>query len=646
MPQSVVDLRETGKSVPEEVAPPSDLSGSTLHPWYESESSISDAAIFRRFLYFVQEEREGILRSGGSIPPSDCSADSYDEESEDEQQRLSEAAEVETMAVTTENQALSPSVRREHSTSSPSQPETGPISLHSSHSSLDSPFSASRIRLRTDERGQKAQSASRSTSPLHISDESDGEGLHHPFAIAMTGSNASRPSLNLPSLSPELTLSNDVVENDKVKPVVAEVKRQVRVVDPFPKKEGPRSPTINLTGKCSFSPISISDTDEPVRPSKRARALSLPQLEEERIKRSCSNQDVYNLPLSPEANQNKEATFSTATTAVNSTASTTLVNSSIASPNLSLLTNYERTVQIIYNGNDRPVTFICHESRLLEISGFVQVYRRRNDRDMLRLCPQNEVPTIKLQSLQVFMHWLYTNRFTEPGERRHSFSILLELYFLACAWSITVLKNVAIDHLIDKISAFSVPSHCTKRIYKYTAVGDQLRKLWVDVYVWEVEQNAFELELESGRLDATFLKDLTLAQMQRLRITQQRFDLGIPPYEMSKSVYHKRNEVTGVCCRRTQYEGEGSQHRGDNKQKQETAKLKHTLEKVQSKLEAYKRQERENTKLKRSLRRAHSKLRKAEVLLMSHMSVDHFKLFKTTNFDNPEIDNPGIMRTE
>ncbi len=298
--------------------------------------------------------------------------------------------------------------------------------------------------------------------------------------------------------------------------------------------------------------------------------------------------------------------------------------------------------------DDKTKIFICHEYKLLQISSFVQAYRNTHRDQMLKLKPQSQVSGIKPQTIHLFLHWLYSNQFTEPGEESCGFSELLELYCFGQVYGITVLKNTVIDRLIEKCSVFCIPARCTRRIYKYTEPGDQLRKLWVDIYVWEVTEERFKDELRSGKLDPTFLRDLALAQMYKIRsIQKQSGGPGgfSPPYEKSKEAYHKPDAKTGVCCSRRQYEGEECHHdRGFHEQ--EAAKLRTMLEKVRVKLDSLKRKESQNSSLRRNLHKMQLKLSKAEMMVKTHVSIDHSKLLKVGAWDNPEVNHPEVMRRQ
>ena len=261
---------------------------------------------------------------------------------------------------------------------------------------------------------------------------------------------------------------------------------------------------------------------------------------------------------------------------------------------------------------------------------------------MIRLRPQEKVAGIKPNVIQLFLHWLYTNRFSESTKKAPSFGQLLELYFLGHAYKIAVLKNVVISQLIKKCGEYWIPKGCTRKIYRFTELGDQLRKLWVDVYVWEIPGDRFEIELESGKLDPIFLRDLARAQTYRIRDMQEKHDHGVPPYHRHKSAYHKRDPSTGLCCSRPPNSDEKYNHLGFFQH--ENAALRNVTKRLELKLKALQRKESENTILKRNLAKLQQKLRKTETKLMRHVAIDHSKLFQKRTFDNPEIENPDVMR--
>lgn len=226
---------------------------------------------------------------------------------------------------------------------------------------------------------------------------------------------------------------------------------------------------------------------------------------------------------------------------------------------------YERIMHIVlYMGNE-PVNFTFHEHLLLRMSGLLRGTRSagRHPGSSLDnpfvLEPQEYLSHIKPRIIHLLVHWLYYNKFTDS--EHINFNELLSLYFLGNYYAITVVKNVVIDHLIDKSLQFHIPTKCTKRVYRSTSDGDQLRELWADFYVWgEINETQFQDELDGGRVDPQFLQDLAVRQMSRLNRVQGT-EPDIPPYERDSALYHRR--VEGQCCCRAQFEGSQYSHRGD-----------------------------------------------------------------------------------
>lgn len=167
-----------------------------------------------------------------------------------------------------------------------------------------------------------------------------------------------------------------------------------------------------------------------------------------------------------------------------------------------------------------------------------------------------EPPTYRL-----FLHWLYHNKFAGPGdEDKIGYPQLIELYFLAVPWGITILQNVVIDSLISKmiLEEKPIPSGWCKKIYQATSPGDQLRRLWVDFYAWDMDKDSFNNE-KMKDLDPRFLRDLAVAQMELFR-AGDRCNMS-RPYETKPVTYHRADPVTGQCCCRVQFEGTKYAHR-------------------------------------------------------------------------------------
>jgi len=266
---------------------------------------------------------------------------------------------------------------------------------------------------------------------------------------------------------------------------------------------------------------------------------------------------------------------------------------------------------------------------------------------MITLYPEEKIPHIEPKTIELFVHWLYFNRFTNIGERECGFCQLLELYYLGEAYAMTVLKNVVIDHLIAKFAQYNIPMGCTNRMYNFTTSDDQLRRLWVDFYVWEVPENRFLAEMKSGKLHRLFVQDLALAQMDKIRamqavLAQEKPLPMIAPYFKASSAYHMRDAISNACCRRDKYEGDGYFHRMDEHSKRvkferENASLRATVEKFRMRLE---RIDIENLDFKRQLRKLQEKIEllvcNAGSKVRDHDFIDHCKLLRSYNFDHPD----------
>lgn len=135
------------------------------------------------------------------------------------------------------------------------------------------------------------------------------------------------------------------------------------------------------------------------------------------------------------------------------------------------------------------------------------------------------------QTYQYFIRWLYHNDFTKPGDEACiDYPELLELYFLARYLEIGHLKNVVVDSLISKsvLNKQPIPGGWSQRIYRAISLDDQLRRLWVDFYVWLVDKD--DLKELVDDLHPLFLKELAVALMTR-SLGSNEFTKMRPPYE-------------------------------------------------------------------------------------------------------------------
>ncbi len=122
------------------------------------------------------------------------------------------------------------------------------------------------------------------------------------------------------------------------------------------------------------------------------------------------------------------------------------------------------------------------------------------------------------------------------------FSHLLDLYIFADTYDIIVFKNVIIDYLIEEASHHNVPLGWLKKIYRHTKSGDQLWRLWVDFYIWRVDDEHLDIGQREDLLESTFLKDLVRAQARQLR---EKKVSETAPFDEDLTAYHVRDEATG-----------------------------------------------------------------------------------------------------
>ena len=93
-----------------------------------------------------------------------------------------------------------------------------------------------------------------------------------------------------------------------------------------------------------------------------------------------------------------------------------------------------------------------------------------------------------------------------------------------------------------------------------TKSGDQLRRLWIDSHDWRVDDTQIDLEQRYDLLDFTLLKDLVTAQVRQLR---EKKVSETALLDEDSTAYHVRDEATGQCCCRPQFQGDSYEHRGE-----------------------------------------------------------------------------------
>lgn len=345
--------------VAHDISPSSDLSGSTLNESIDSEQAGVQAILLQE----AEEADLDVDEHHNHLSPSVYYDDLDFEQADDEQLRLIEAAEGEELMLSkTENRAMSPSVYYEASDPPPERGQVRCCNFHplycmtdkakasarSSHSSLsrstpsslDSPIFPTRIRLGWNIRNQqppKVATFETLRPPNHPT------GLHHPFATNMSQSVIDGPPLSPPNPSPGFVDSNISVHGSRKGERGSEVGQHIESTVLDIENDRPHNgiPDMNLPD-LNISELAdihhppadpVLDTDGSMPAPKRSHDQSLPQSNEGKVKRLRFDQDVYELPPSPEPNHSPRNTFSTDTTAVN-----TAINSDTGSPELSVPT--------------------------------------------------------------------------------------------------------------------------------------------------------------------------------------------------------------------------------------------------------------------------------------------------------------------
>ena len=151
-----------------------------------------------------------------------------------------------------------------------------------------------------------------------------------------------------------------------------------------------------------------------------------------------------------------------------------------------------------------------HKRLICNLSGyFAKLFRERTDSESLSLNVEAFSSDLRCETLTMFVHWIYFNKFFDETEDESSPTCgeLIDLYILADKWDMTILKNVVIDETIalfddnDWVRGDEFPSGLLRKLYQHTSPGDQFRELWVDLYLWEVNDDLYEHDLRSTVLD-------------------------------------------------------------------------------------------------------------------------------------------------
>ena len=221
---------------------------------------------------------------------------------------------------------------------------------------------------------------------------------------------------------------------------------------------------------------------------------------------------------------------------------------------------FSRIVEFVIDGKKA----IVHEHLLCEISGFFErSSRHKTSQTPLSFSVRDYASDIEWDTLMVFVKWVYFNELYDKvglGEDPPNWNELLDLYFIADKWEITVLKNLLVDVLAGQFEeSYDFPCYCTKKIWSNTAPGASLRRLWVDFYQFGISGTEFRDEMKSNALDLDFLKELSLSVIIDSR--EVGFDPDNTPHFIDSSMYHVADDVTGTCCCRVRFEGHEYTHK-------------------------------------------------------------------------------------
>lgn len=226
---------------------------------------------------------------------------------------------------------------------------------------------------------------------------------------------------------------------------------------------------------------------------------------------------------------------------------------------------FSEVIEIVH----KKLKVLIHRKLLCDLSSYVaKLVQERTNLRSISLNVEDFSPRMDEFTLLQFVNWVYRNELHD--EHNHwsnplCCDKLIDLYVLADKWEITILKNVVIDLTIDCFDSADCysndrfPTRCIGTVYRNTGHGSPLRRLWVDLYLWEMD-DAYEEHFESDMFDKAFLKDLSMAQLEFIR-NKKRFRSDIPPYRVDSSMYHQSDQKTDVCCCRWEFGETDYDHR-------------------------------------------------------------------------------------
>ncbi|KAI9883636.1 MAG: hypothetical protein M1823_004601 [Watsoniomyces obsoletus] len=205
--------------------------------------------------------------------------------------------------------------------------------------------------------------------------------------------------------------------------------------------------------------------------------------------------------------------------------------------------NFHSTVDVLVGSQEKR--FTVHDALLREHSRFFQAalrgaFREAHEREV-------RLPDGDPEHFDLFLQWLYTQDLGHVRDAvekinggsydidRH-FELLFHLYFsIGDALQVRALKNAIVDqtiHLVEH-SSFVPCSQQVKQVFERTSPSNHLRRLIVDIHLWDVEKSFLE-EHESW-FDREFWRDMAFAGIA----FRERPTGTIPPYVENPTSYHE-----------------------------------------------------------------------------------------------------------
>ncbi|KAF2229390.1 hypothetical protein EV356DRAFT_521141 [Viridothelium virens] len=182
---------------------------------------------------------------------------------------------------------------------------------------------------------------------------------------------------------------------------------------------------------------------------------------------------------------------------------------------------YDEAVQLVAD-NTR---FTVHRSLLNHFSYAFSIRLSRQSADMQSATTSLELDS-SIEVVRTFRNWLYTQRFCDEiaGTRTKTLelSLLCETYLFGKEWQIRLLKNAAVNAIIEKCRHEQIypDLRTAAHVYHNTSAtdGSELRRLLVDITVQSKSLQSFSDSASQEVVSdaAPFLFDVAIAAGKRL----------------------------------------------------------------------------------------------------------------------------------